>query len=74
MEMKKILTNTAAVILLATGAAALLFVMGDEAPDAHLSFGEFALLKTGALAVLAAVIFAARGLYRRGLLPKWLTE
>lgn len=74
MEMKKILANAATVILLATGTAAFLFLLGEEAPDAHLSFAEFALLKGGAFAVLGAVILAARWLYRRGLLPKWFTE
>ena len=45
------------------GLAALFFLIGDEVPNFPLTWGEFALLKCGSLAVLALV--AAQALYNK---------
>lgn len=71
---RKILSNIAAATLFIAGFVAFLFLAGDESPECPLTFAEFLLVKTAAMAALAAVAFAARGLYRRGLLPEWLTK
>lgn len=47
------------------GLAALFFLIGDEVPYWPLTWGEFALLKCGSLAVLALVGMAAQALYHK---------
>ena len=46
-------------LLAMLGLAALFFLIGDEVPYFPLTWGEFALLKCGSLAVLALVGVAA---------------
>lgn len=72
-QLKTILTSAAAVALLVIGLAAVFLLIGDEAPDAPMSIGEFILVKGAAMAVLAAVGFIAKKMFDRGLLP-WITE
>lgn len=72
-QLKTILTSAAAVALFVTGLAAVFLLIGDEAPDAPMSIGEFVLVKGAAMAVLAAVGFIAKKMFDRGLLP-WITE
>lgn len=72
-QLKTILTSAAAVALFVTGLAAVFLLIGDEAPDAPMSIGEFFLVKGAAMAVLAAVGFIAKKMFDRGLLP-WITE
>lgn len=45
--------------------AALFFLIGDEVPYCQLTWGEFALLKCGSLAVLALVGVPAQSLYHK---------
>lgn len=45
--------------------AALFFLIGDEVRYFPLTWGEFALLKCGSLAVLALVGVAAQALYHK---------
>lgn len=45
--------------------AALFFLIGDEVPDCTLTWGEFALLKCGSLAVVALVGVAVQALYHK---------
>ena len=52
-------------MLAVLGLAALFFLIGDEVPYVPLTWGEFALLKCGSLAVLALVGVAARALYHK---------
>lgn len=73
-QLKTILTSAAAVALFVIGLAAVFLLIGDEAPDAPMSVGEFILVKGAAMAVLAAVGFIAKKMFERGLLPKWITE
>nr|DAE42624.1 MAG TPA: hypothetical protein [Caudoviricetes sp.] len=72
-QLKTILTSAAAVALFVIGLAAVFLLIGDEAPDAPMSIGEFVLVKGAAMAVLAAVGFIAKKMFDRGLLP-WITE
>lgn len=72
-QFKTILTSAAAVALFVIGLAAVFLLIGDEAPDAPMSVGEFILVKGAAMAVLAAVGFIAKKMFDRGLLP-WITE
>lgn len=72
-QLKTILTSAAAVALFVIGLAAVFLFIGDEAPDAPMSIGEFILVKGAAMAVLAAVGFIAKKMFDRGLLP-WITE
>lgn len=72
-QFKTILTSAAAVALFVTGLVAVFLLIGDEAPDAPMSIGEFVLVKGAAMAVLAAVGFIAKKMFDRGLLP-WITE
>lgn len=72
-QLKTILTSAAAVALFVIGLAAVFLLIGDEAPDAPMSIGEFILVKGAAMAVLAAVGFIAKKMFDRGLLP-WITE
>lgn len=72
-QLKTILTSAAAVALFVIGLAAVFLLIGDEAPDAPMSIGEFILVKGAAMAVLAAVGFIAKKMFNRGLLP-WITE
>ena len=73
-QIKTILTSAAAVALFVIGLAAVFLLIGDEAPDAPMSIGEFILVKGAAMAVLAVVGFIAKKMFDRGLLPKWITE
>lgn len=52
-------------MLAVLGLAALFFLIGDEVPYCTLTWGEFALLKCGSLAVLALVGVAAQALYHK---------
>lgn len=52
-------------MLAVLGLAALFFLIGDEVLDFPLTWGEFALLKCGSLAVLALVGVAAQALYHK---------
>ena len=52
-------------MLAVLGLAALFFLIGDEVTYFPLTWGEFALLKCGSLAVLALVGVAAQALYRK---------
>lgn len=72
-QLKTILTSAAAVALFVIGLAAVFLLIGDEAPDAPMSIGEFILVKGAAMAVIAAVGFIAKKMFDRGLLP-WITE
>lgn len=71
---KTILTSAAAVALFVIGLAAFLLLIGDEAPDAPMSVGEFILVKGAAMAVLVAVALIAKKMFEHGLLPEWITE
>lgn len=71
---KTILTSAAAVALFVIGLAAFLLLIGDEAPDAPMSIGEFILVKGAAMAVLVAVALIAKKMFEHGLLPEWMTE
>lgn len=71
---KTILTSAAAVALFVIGLAAFLLLIGDEAPDAPMSIGEFILVKGAAMAVLVAVALIAKKMFKHGLLPEWITE
>ena len=51
-------------MLAVLGLAALFFLIGDEVPDCTLTWGEFALLKCGSLAVLALVGVAAQAIVK----------
>lgn len=73
-QIKTILTSAAAVALFVIGLAAFLLLIGDEAPDAPMSIGEFILVKGAAMAVLVAVAIIAKKMFERGLLPEWITE
>lgn len=73
-QFKTILTSAAAVALFVIGLAAFLLLIGDEAPDAPMSVGEFILVKGAAMAVLVAVALIAKKMFERGLLPEWITE
>lgn len=73
-QIKTILTSATAVALFVIGLAAFLLLIGDEAPDAPMSIGEFILVKGAAMAVLAVVGFIVKIMFERGLLPKWITE
>ena len=73
-QIKTILTSAAAVALFVIGLAAFLLLIGDEAPDAPMSIGEFILVKGAAMAVLVAVALIAKKMFERGLLPEWMTE
>lgn len=73
-QIKTILTSAAAVALFVIGLAAFLLLIGDEAPDAPMSVGEFILVKGAAMAVLVAVALIAKKMFERGLLPEWITE
>lgn len=73
-QIKTILTSATAVALFVIGLAAFLLLIGDEAPDAPMSIGEFILVKGAAMAVLAVVWFIVKIMFERGLLPKWITE
>lgn len=52
-------------MLAVLGLAALFFLIGDEVPYCQLTWGEFALLKCGSLAVLALVGVPAQALYHK---------
>lgn len=65
MKTNGIAYRIAAYTLAAIGLVAFFFLMGDEAPEYPLTLGEFALIKCGALAVLALVLFAAQRLYKK---------
>ena len=52
-------------MLAVLGLAALFFLIGDEVPCCPLTWGEFALLKCGSLAVLALVGVAAQALHHK---------
>lgn len=52
-------------MLAVLGLAALFFLIGDEVPGYPLTWGEFALLKCGSLAVLALMGVAAQALYHK---------
>lgn len=73
-QIKTILTSAAAVALFVIGLAAFLVLIGDEAPDAPMSIGEFILVKGAAMAVLVAVALIAKKMFEHGLLPEWITE
>lgn len=73
-QIKTILTSAAAVALFVIGLAAFLLLIGDEAPDAPMSVGEFILVKGAAMAVLVAVALIAKKMFEHGLLPEWITE
>lgn len=73
-QIKTILTSATAVALFVIGLAAFLLLIGDEAPDAPMSIGEFILVKGAAMAVLVAVALIARKMFEHGLLPEWITE
>lgn len=73
-QIKTILTSSAAVALFVIGLAAFLLLIGDEAPDAPMSIGEFILVKGAAMAVLVAVALIAKKMFEHGLLPEWITE
>lgn len=73
-QIKTILTSAAAVALFVIGLAAFLLLIGDEAPDAPMSIGEFILVKGAAMAVLVAVALIAKKMFEHGLLPEWMTE
>ena len=73
-QIKTILTSAAAVALFVIGLAAFLLLIGDEAPDAPMSIGEFILVKGAAMAVLVAVALIAKKMFEHGLLPEWITE
>lgn len=73
-QIKTILTSATAVALFVIGLAAFLLLIGDEAPDAPMSIGEFILIKGAAMAVLVAVALIAKKMFEHGLLPEWITE
>lgn len=73
-QIKTILTSATAVALFVIGLAAFLLLIGDEAPDAPMSIGEFILVKGAAMAVLVAVALIAKKMFEHGLLPEWITE
>ena len=73
-QIKTILTSATAVALFVIGLAAFLLLIGDEAPDAPMSIGEFILVKSAAMAVLVAVALIAKKMFEHGLLPEWITE
>lgn len=73
-QIKTILTSATAVALFVIGLAAFLLLIGDEAPDAPMSVGEFILVKGAAMAVLVAVALIAKKMFEHGLLPEWITE
>ena len=73
-QIKTILTSAAAVALFVIGLAAFLLLIGDEAPDAPMSVGEFILVKGAAMAVLVAVALIAKKMFEHRLLPEWITE
>lgn len=73
-QIKTILTSATAVALFVIGLAAFLVLIGDEAPDAPMSIGEFILVKGAAMAVLVAVALIAKKMFEHGLLPEWITE
>ena len=73
-QIKTILTSAAAVALFVIGLAAFLLLIGDEAPDAPMSIGEFILVKGAAMAVLVAVALITKKMFEHGLLPEWITE
>lgn len=73
-QIKTILTSATAVALFVIGLAAFLVLIGDEAPDAPMSIGEFILVKSAAMAVLVAVALIAKKMFEHGLLPEWITE
>lgn len=52
-------------MLAVLGLISFFFLIGDEVPYCQLTWGEFALLKCGSLAVLALVGVAAQALYRK---------
>lgn len=52
-------------MLAVLGLISFFFLIGDEVPDCTLTWGEFALLKCGSLAVLALVGVAAQALYHK---------
>lgn len=52
-------------MLAVLGLAALFFLIGDEVPGYPLTWGEFALLKCGSLAVLALMGVAEQALYHK---------
>ena len=64
-QIKTILTSAAAVALFVIGLAAFLLLIGDEAPDAPMSVGEFILVKGAAMAVLVAVALIAKKMFER---------
>lgn len=73
-QIKTILTSAAAVALFVIGLAAVFLLIGDEAPDAPMSIGEFILVKGAAMAVLVAVALITKKMFEHGLLPEWITE
>ncbi len=73
-QIKTILTSATAVALFVIGLAAFLVLIGDEAPDAPMSIGEFILVKGAAMAVLVAVALITKKMFEHGLLPEWITE
>lgn len=73
-QIKTILTSAAAVVLFVIGLAAFFLLIGDEAPDAPMSIGEFILVKGAAMAVLVAVALITKKMFEHGLLPEWITE
>ena len=52
-------------MLAVLGLISFFFLIGDEVPDCTLTWGEFALLKCGSLAVLALVGVAAQAMYNK---------
>lgn len=65
MKTESIIYRVYAVMLAVLGLVAFFFLIGDEVPDCPLTWGEFALVKCGSLAVLALVGVAAQALYRK---------
>lgn len=68
--MKKIIQWGIMGVLSLWGVISFMFLAGEETPEAHLTIGDFILIKAVAITSFAGCILCGKWLYKRGLLPK----
>lgn len=67
---KKIIQWGFMTVLCLWGMVSFLVLAGEEAPEAHLTLGDFILIKALAFASFAGCLLCGKWLFRKGLLPE----
>lgn len=68
--MKKIIQWGIMGVLSLWGVISFMFLAGEETTEAHLTIGDFILIKAVAITSFAGCILCGKWLYKRGLLPE----